>query len=373
MPILDSSDNVCVKSSLRLLVIASSTHIQTFLDRGLVPHLFRMVLSSDDYLDCLPIFSTLLRKVFESDEFPIQQAIDAIFIEKLTNIMTTNEEETVRMNLALVCIKLASVANDDNIDLIMRDTGLLQTLMGLQDSPIDIVSKNAVTCIEHIAAIRTSFDAGSKDPLAWGEYRVLELVDSDEDSSDSFEEALEVSDEQVALEEQQALDANAPIYFYNPNADDEEQKDAPTLLGIPQHLLQTILIYATESQTQVNVLATVCKRFWVIVSSEDLDPDGFRSCHPKLWYREVGMRMIRKDTIGLRMIRKFQKSACNEIMEVICGSKFGDDESIFDAVKMRAFASNLLAKMNHLGPAASFRLRRDTIATLFGKFSSKDK
>ena len=39
-----------------------------------------------------------------------------------------------------------------------------------------------------------------------------------------------------------------------------------------------------------------------------------------------------------------------------------------DNEKLRAFATNLLAKMNHLGPAASFRLRGDTIATLFGEY-----
>eukprot|EP00984_Skeletonema_dohrnii_P032990 scaffold28245_cov144-Skeletonema_dohrnii-CCMP3373.AAC.1 len=45
--LLESSDKVCVKSSLRLLVIASNKYIQTLLDCGLVAHLLRMVLSHD--------------------------------------------------------------------------------------------------------------------------------------------------------------------------------------------------------------------------------------------------------------------------------------------------------------------------------------
>lgn len=377
--ILDSSDNVCKNCSLRLLVIASSNHIQMLLDRGIVPCLFRMALSPDGQLDCVPIFSTLLRKVIESDTFPIQQAIDAIFIKRLTKMLTTSEDETVLTNLAFVCITIASAANEDNIDTLMKDTGLLQLLVDLQDSPLDAVSEQALTCLEHIAAIRSAFDAESKEPLAlaWGEYRVLELVDSDEDSLDSFEEALEVSDEQVALEEQQALDANAPIYIYNhqnANTDGDDQNKTPTLLGIPRNVLQTILIYATETQTEINVLETVCKKFAATVSSDDADgfPNGFYRSHPNILPTLIGVRVnpnISPKTIrGLRMIRKFQKSSCNEIMNVICETNINVGGSIADTDKLRAFAVNLLAKMHHLGPAASFRMREDAINALFGEF-----
>jgi len=340
--VLDSSDNVCIKSSLRLLVIASSNHIQMLLDCGIVPRLFRMVMSPDGHLDCLPIFSPLLRKGFESDVFPMQQAIDAIFIERLTKMLATNEDKTVQSNLSLVCIKLASSANEDNIDTLMKDTGLLPTLVGLQDSPLDTVSEQALTCLEHIAAIRSAFDAESKEPLAWGEYRV--------------------------------------IYIYKhqtTNADDEDQKETPTLLGIPQNVLQTILIYATESQIEINVLATVCKRFCTIVSSDGADgyPNGFYRSHPNLLPLPKGTIGVRinpnispKEIMGIRMIRKFQKSACNEIMKVVCETNINVDESMVDTERLRAFAFNLLAKLNHLGPAASFRLRGDTIDALFGEF-----
>jgi len=158
------------------------------------------------------------------------------------------------------------------------------------------------------------------------------------------------------------LDANAPIYIYNPNADDEEQEATPTLDGIPQHLLRTILIYATETQIEVNTLATVCKRFNTILDKGS-DCNEFRIRHG--WYNKI--------TIGLLMIRKFQKhSPRNEIIEVICGREIDksidDDEAMTDAETLRGFATNLLAKMNYLGPAASFRLRGDTIATLFGEY-----
>ena len=118
------------------------------------------------------------------------------------------------------------MANEDNIELLTRDTGLLPLLVGLQDSSIEAVSAQAATCLDHIANIQTSFDVECEEPLFWGEYRVLDLVDSDDDSASSFEEALEVSDEQVELEEQQAMAANASIRVYQaePSANCWERK-----------------------------------------------------------------------------------------------------------------------------------------------------
>ena len=94
------------------------------------------------------------------------------------------------------------------------------------------------------------------------------------------------------------------------------------IVGIPQHLLRTILIYATETQIEVNTLATVCKRFNTILDNGS-DCNEFRIRHD--WYK--------KSTIGLRMIRKFQKqSPRNEIIEVICGRQL--DKSIDDVESM---------------------------------------
>jgi len=72
----------------------------------------------------------------------------------------------------------------------MRDTGLLPLLVSLQDSSNETISVQAPTCLDHVANIRTSFDAECEEPLSWGEYRVLDLVDSDDNSAVSFEEAM---------------------------------------------------------------------------------------------------------------------------------------------------------------------------------------
>ena len=362
--LLHSSDDVRSKGSQSLLVILANDHIQQVIDAKAHEGLFRIMLS-DDQVESLPKCSNLLRKMFEVANPPIQQAIDANLVQRVAHILNTSEDETVLTNLACVCISIALAANEDTIDLVMRVTCLLPLLVSLQDSPIDDVSEKAIACLEHVSGIRSAFNAESKDLLAWGEYRMLDLVDSDAESLVSFEEAIEVSDEQVALEEQQAAAADAPIYFYEDliACDEDKKEETPTVLGIPRNLLQTILIYATETQVEVNKLATVCTRFAMAVDSHDdgIDVEGFRFLHPEFGYR--------KSTVGLRYVRKFQKSVDNEIVEILCTKVEVDGKpDLYDlyADELISIASTLLTRMNHLGPAASFRLRGDTVHYLFG-------
>jgi hypothetical protein len=200
---------------------------------------------------------------------------------------------------------------------------------------------------------------------------VLDLVDSDDDSAISFEEAMEVSDEQVELEEQQAEAANSSIYVCQAEswACEDDREDTPSLLGIPQGLLQTILIYATKTQTEVNVLATVCRQFSTIVETYDNGGDtaGFRSCHPSLG-KKPGVRAT-KSAQGLYNVRQAQKGTYNDIKEVICDIYEVDGISYICADNLYSLAANVLTRMNHFGAAASFRLRGDTVDHLFGAYS----
>jgi len=368
--LLHSSDDVRVKGSQSLLVIAADDHIQKVIDAKAHDGLFRIIFS-DDQVESLPKCSVLLRKIFEVDNPPIQQAIDANLVPRLVQMLNGSEDETVETNLAFVCISLALGANEDNIESLMRDTGLLPLLVSLQDSSIENVSVETATCLDHVANFRVSFDAESEEPLAWGEYRVLDLVDSDDDSAISFEEAMEVSDEQVELEEQQAEAANSSIYVYQAEswACEDDREDTPSLLGIPQGLLQTILIYATKTQTEVNVLATVCRQFSTIVETYDNGGDtaGFRSCHPSLG-KKPGVRAT-KSAQGLYNVRQAQKGTYNDIKEVICDIYEVDGISYICADNLYSLAANVLTRMNHFGAAASFRLRGDTVDHLFGAYS----
>jgi hypothetical protein len=379
---LHSSDDLMVDKAQSLLVIAANDHIQKLIDAKAHEGLFRVILS-DEHKESIPKCSVLLRKIFEVDNHPIQQAVNANLTPRLVEILNTTEDEVVQKNLAFVCIALASGANESNIDALMRETGLLTLLVDLQYSSLGDVSEEAITCLEHIANIRSSFDNESGEALAWGEYMMLDLVDSDDDgSSVSCEEAVEVSDEEVALEEQQAeagivtsISHDPPLspttdedcdVFSSEETNDSTVTPSRSLLGIPRKLLQTILIYATQNQTEVNILASVCKEFSVAVETyDDSAPrEGFVFRHPCLRYRKL--------TRGLRNIRKFQKSSAdNEIMEILCDRENEvDGTSVMSPEKLHILAANVMKRMHHGGPSATFRLREDTVYYLFGTYST---
>ena len=92
--LLHSSDDVRVKGSHSLLVIAASDHIQDVIDAKAHDSLFRMILS-DDQVENLPKCSILLRKIFEVDNPPIQQAIEANLVSRLVQILNRSQAKTV--------------------------------------------------------------------------------------------------------------------------------------------------------------------------------------------------------------------------------------------------------------------------------------
>ena len=343
------SDDLLSKGSQRLLVIAANDHIQKVIDANAHEGLFRVILS-DVQTESFPKCSILLRKIFEVDNPPIQQAVTANLIPRLVEILSKAEDEVVQKNLAFVCIALASGANEENIDALMRETGLLPLLVDLQDSSIGDVSERAITCLERLANIRSSFDAESRQALAWGEYRILDLVDSDDDeSSVSCEEALEVSDEEIALEEQQAAAGGESSFIYEAIYSRNRQKKkppaTPSLLGIPEKLFRTISYYMPESE--INMLPSVCREF-----------------------------RLRVET---RNIRKMQMCCDNEIMETLCDQNEVDElallgASIVDGVpvmyseQLHSLAADIMTRMNCEGTTPSFRLRGDTVDYLFGTY-----
>ena len=165
------SDDLLSKGSQSLLVIAANHDIQQVIDAKAHEGLFRIILS-DVQTESFPKCSILLRKIFEVDNPPIQQAVTANLIPRLVEILSTAEDEVVQSNLAFVCIALASGANEDNVDALIRETGLLPLLVDLQNSSHSDISEAAITCLEHLSKICSSFDAESGEALAWGEYRI---------------------------------------------------------------------------------------------------------------------------------------------------------------------------------------------------------
>jgi hypothetical protein len=212
---LVSKDDLILKDSLSLLVTVGNDQIWELIDTRAHEDLFRII-ASEDQTESLPQCSILLCKMSEFKPLPLStgakppsherfQRACISNLQTLVEALSTTKDEVVKTNLAFVCIALASKTNEDNIESFMSVTGLLPLLVNLQDSPLEDVAESAITCLEHIGKIQSVFATKSGETLAWGEYRMLELVDSDEDEiSVLCEEALEVSDEDVALEVQQA-------------------------------------------------------------------------------------------------------------------------------------------------------------------------
>ena len=113
--LLHSSEDVRVKGSQSLLVIAADDHIQKVIDAKVHDGLFRIIFS-DDQVESLPKCSFLLRKIFEVDSPPIQQAIDTNLVSRLVQILNASEDESVETNLAFVCISLASRAKKTTLN-----------------------------------------------------------------------------------------------------------------------------------------------------------------------------------------------------------------------------------------------------------------
>ncbi len=163
------------------------------------------------------------------------------------------------------------------------------------------------------------------------------------------------------------------IYQADSSAYEKDKTETPSLLGIPQSLLQTILIYTTRTLAERNILATVCKKFSTTV---DIDNDGgihSHRCHPlkchpsitKVHGHKVGKTV---QAVGLRMIRSVQRKTENAIMEVICERGLVDGVDYLYADELHKLAADILTRMNHFGAAASFRLRGDTVDHLFGAY-----
>eukprot|EP00985_Skeletonema_marinoi_P006116 scaffold2652_cov148-Skeletonema_marinoi.AAC.5 len=246
--LLTSQNDVLVDSALHLLNIAARDRVQNLLNERGLDSLFRIILSPEDHLNHLQKCTTLLCKLLTSSVFvQNRKEFAKKRLSKLAEALRRSENEIVQTNLALVCFKVVTSVKDEyEVRNLMMASNFLSTLVGLQDSPIDSVSEEATSCLQHIMDIKSYYEVESGEHLAWGEYRMLELVDSDEESSFSYEEALEVSDEQAMLEEEHAKDSNARMELRGSwvGDNDVDGTESPTLLGIPSNLLGLILSQA---------------------------------------------------------------------------------------------------------------------------------
>lgn len=211
--------------------------------------------------------------------------------------------------------------------------------------------------------------------LNWGEYYVADdKIDSDDDDEtgdvSSCEEAEEIGEDELLQEENEALVANHDArYIYVAEANFDQLDDeattpsSPSLMGMPDIILQKILHY-TKDPSEICVLERVCKRirrmttdddFWYLHPTFNGSYEYYYEPDEDSFYRDLAFRYW-----GLRKIRKYQRgSARNAIIDVL------GDKSECVADTLRNVSADILSRMNHLGPAAHFRLRGDTLGYLF--------
>jgi len=134
----------------------------------------------------------------------------------------------------------------------------------------------------------------------------------------------------------------------NDSNDAEEKSCDPTLMGMPDILLEKILHFATKRPFEVCVLVTVCKRIRGMARV-----DEFWARHPS-YYDTRELSFIYD---SLRQIRSYQNKSNNEILAVL-----GDETG--GATNLRTIAADLLSQIIYLGPPHCFRLRGDTVGYL---------
>jgi len=205
--------------------------------------------------------------------------------------------------------------------------------------------------------------------LSWGEYYVFDRDMSSGSDSSCDEEESYVSIEEAEVRRQpmnrtirrsilawektdedykQAMKDREQANKNNDSNDAEEKSCDPTLMGMPDILLEKILHFATKRPFEVCVLVTVCKRIRGMARV-----DEFWARHPS-YYDTRELSFIYD---SLRQIRSYQNKSNNEILAVL-----GDETG--GATNLRTIAADLLSQIIYLGPPHCFRLRGDTVGYL---------
>ena len=168
--LLDSNDDICVESSLRVLVEVVSkmpTKICIIADqRNLLRHLvgimkshkcsfwaIRMGDKSDTAkLKYLPLgCSILLRKMLEYyPNSSIQSIIELSALPRLIEIMNSTGDATIQINFEFVMISLLGESNVEQVGS-LKDTGLIDIVVGLMESQDDDISEKAITAATNLA------------------------------------------------------------------------------------------------------------------------------------------------------------------------------------------------------------------------------
>jgi len=139
---------------------------------------------------------------------------------------------------------------------------------------------------------------GTGISLDWGEYYVPDPrsgdSDGDERSLSSCEEAEEINEEEVKREKKTARASSTVVQNRSTinfdQLDNNVDTSNPTLMGMPDIVLEKIVHYATEQPPEVCVLERVCKRINKMTTN-----DEFWARHPST--PNVGLKLIYRQSI----------------------------------------------------------------------------
>ena len=215
---------------------------------------------------------------------------------------------------------------------------------------------------------------GSGLHLDWGEYYVADdEMDSDDDKESmfsSFEEAEESSFDALRREELQAEQSirndaeQIPFEINFDQLDNSVDASHPSLMGMPDIILEKILHFCVKQPSKVCLLERVCKRIHRMTMKKD-----FWARHPSAEYWKkhhhysYNTNCTRKRALDWEVYwqqrkyqyARFRKTPTNAILKVL-----GYGEECVAGV-FRTISADIISKMIHQGPEAHFRLRGDTI------------
>ena len=258
-----------------------------------------------------------------------------------------------------------------------------------------------------VSHINSKLYEGTGLSLKWGEYYVaddeMDSSDDEQSSLSSYEEVEETDDNALIWEEEEAIsyhinpDPDAHLFLFlpiphrGPSAMNYDQLDTnvdisnPTLMGMPDIILERILHYSTEQPSEVFVLERVCKRLRRLTTGEDFwtrRPASKQSSPlSRIYIKDLPencsnfserysgrLEQCKKDISDLPLsrqlaceleaigrIRLLQSNGSNAILDVL---GYGSD-CVADT--FRTLTAVVLSMMNQHGPEAHFRLRGDTI------------
>ena len=150
--LLDSKQDDCVESSLRILVVlAAKDYMKQPMHILLLPNLVRFMMRNvPEQSDILSNCSTLLREILDVEKPPIQTIIDLGAVSRLVEMIKTAEDPLVQTNLEHVISILLSGSRKQTRAL-AEESGFLSVLVNLVESQDVHISEKAILAVGSVA------------------------------------------------------------------------------------------------------------------------------------------------------------------------------------------------------------------------------